>query len=141
MISDEIEKILMRMLSEEGGRLVIKRNEFADKVGCVPSQINYVITSRFTPEKGYVIESRRGGGGYIMITRKMIHKNEYLMHMFCSVGDEIDSKTLKLYIQDLSERKIITKREEAAVKAVMSLINDDKTRADALKKVLLAFAD
>ena len=64
---DEIEKILMRMLSEEGGRLVIKRNEFADKVGCVPSQINYVITSRFTPEKGYVIESRRGGGGYIMI--------------------------------------------------------------------------
>ena len=76
-----------------------------------------------------------------MITRKMIHKNEYLMHMFCSVGDEIDSKTSKLYIQDLSERKIITKREEAAVKAVMSLINDDKTRADALKKVLLAFAD
>nr|MBQ4317783.1 CtsR family transcriptional regulator [Clostridia bacterium] len=85
-ISDMIAEMIEKMLEEGGGNAEIKRNDLAGQIGCVPSQINYVITSRFTPERGYVIESRRGGGGYIRITRKALHKSEYLMHMFASVG-------------------------------------------------------
>ena len=72
LISDVIAKMIEDMLNENGGSLDIRRNELAGQVGCAPSQINYVITSRFTPERGYVIESRRGGGGYVRITKKMI---------------------------------------------------------------------
>ena len=60
MLTDMIAQMIEEMLAEEGGILELKRNDLAERVGCVPSQINYVITSRFTPEKGYIIESRRG---------------------------------------------------------------------------------
>ena len=139
MISDAIEKMLIRMLAEEGGCLELRRNELAEQLGCVPSQINYVITSRFTPEKGYVIESRRGGGGYVRITRKMIHNDEYLMHLFCSVGDEIDGKTASLYIIELIERGLVSQREGKMLSAVLSVIANDGNRATALKKAILAF--
>lgn len=140
MISDVIEKMLIQMLSDEGGRLELRRNELAERLGCVPSQINYVITSRFTPERGYVIESRRGGGGYIRITKKMIHNDEYLMHLFCAVGDEIDPRSAALYTLELMERGLISEREGRMLGAVMSVIPDDTTRASALKKAILAFA-
>ncbi len=140
MISDVIEKMLVEMLSEEGGRLELRRNELAERLGCVPSQINYVITSRFTPERGYVIESRRGGGGYVRITKKMIHNDEYLMHLFCAVGDTIDIKSAALYVIELRERRLISERESAIITAMLSAIGDDETRANALKKAILAFA-
>lgn len=137
MLSDVIEKLLIDMLEEEGGSLELKRNDLAQKVGCVPSQINYVITSRFTPERGYIIESRRGGGGYVRITRKTFHRDEYLMHLFCSIGDEVDAKTASLFILDLTERELITKREGSVTLAVLGVIEDDGTRAKALKKAIL----
>ena len=138
MLSDVIEQMLLEMLRDEGGSLELKRNDLAQRLGCVPSQINYVITSRFTPEKGYVIESRRGGGGYVRITKKVFHKDEYLMHLFCSVGDEIDQKTAGLYILDMVERCLLTAREGKIVNTILSLIDDDRTRAEALKKTVLA---
>lgn len=137
MISDVIEKILIDMLEEEGGSLELKRNDLAQKVGCVPSQINYVITSRFTPERGYIIESRRGGGGYVRITRKAFHRDQYIMHLFCSIGDEVDLKTASLFILDLTERELITKREGAVMLSMLGVIEDDQTRAKALKKAIL----
>ena len=137
MLSDVIEKILIEMLEEEGGILELRRNDLAQRVGCVPSQINYVITSRFTPERGYVIESRRGGGGYVRITRKAFHRDEYLMHLFCSVGDAVDIKTASLFILDLAERELLTEREGAVILSVLGVIEDDKTRAKALKKAIL----
>jgi transcriptional regulator CtsR len=75
MLSDVIAQMIEEMLTAEGGSLELRRNDLAERVGCVPSQINYVITSRFTPERGYIIESRRGGGGYIRITKKAFDKN------------------------------------------------------------------
>ena len=63
MLADTIAKLIEEMLNDAGGSLELQRNEMANRLGCVPSQISYVITSRFTPEKGYMIESRRGGGG------------------------------------------------------------------------------
>jgi len=141
MISDVIEKMLIKMLTDEGGQLELRRNELAERLGCVPSQINYVITSRFTPERGYVIESRRGGGGYIRITKKMIHNDEYLMHLFCAVGDVIDRRSATLYVLELLERGLVTDREGRILNAVLSVIEDDETRANALKKAILAFAN
>ncbi|MBR2473879.1 MAG: CtsR family transcriptional regulator [Clostridia bacterium] len=141
MISDVIEKMLIKMLTDEGGQLELRRNELAERLGCVPSQINYVITSRFTPERGYVIESRRGGGGYIRITKKMIHNDEYLMHLFCAVGDVIDRRSATLYVLELLERGLVTDREGRILSAVLSVIEDDETRANALKKAILAFAN
>lgn len=137
MLSDVIEKILIEMLEEEGGSLELRRNDLAQRVGCVPSQINYVITSRFTPERGYVIESRRGGGGYVRITRKAFHRDQYLMHLFCSVSDTVDMKTASLFILDLAERELLTERESAVILSVLGVIDDDETRAKALKKAIL----
>lgn len=137
MLSDVIEKILIQMLEDEGGSLELRRNDLAQRVGCVPSQINYVITSRFTPERGYVIESRRGGGGYVRITRKAFHRDEYLMHLFCSVGDAVDTKTASLFVLDLAERELLTERESAVILSVLGVIEDDETRAKALKKAIL----
>ena len=62
-MSDLVAQYIIEMLDRENGSAEIQRNELAGNLGCVPSQINYVITSRFTPEKGYIVESRRGGGG------------------------------------------------------------------------------
>ena len=69
ILSDHIARLIEEMLEEGGGSAEVRRNDLAAQIGCVPSQINYVITSRFTPEHGYVTESRRGGGGYIRIFR------------------------------------------------------------------------
>lgn len=137
MLSDMIERLLMQMLDEEGGSLELRRNDLAQRLGCVPSQINYVITSRFTPERGYIIESRRGGGGYIRITKKVIHKDEYLMHLFCSIGKALDQKSAGLFLMDMQERGVVTEREAALINAALSVITDDACRAEALKKVIL----
>ena len=140
LISDYIASIIEEMLNEGGGTTEVKRNDLASRLGCVPSQINYVITSRFTPERGYVIESRRGGGGYVRITKKMIHNDEFLMHLFCAVGDEIDARSAALYIVELLERGLVSEREGKMLGAVLSVIGDDGVRANALKKAILAFA-
>ena len=69
-MSDLITARILQLLNDSGTNVAeIQRNELASVIGCVPSQINYVLSSRFTPEHGYIIESRRGGGGYIRITR------------------------------------------------------------------------
>ncbi len=109
-ISDLIAQYIMNMLEENGhddSSATIKRNELAETLGCVPSQINYVITSRFTPEQGYIVESRRGGGGYIKITRISMDKHSAVMHLMESVGDSIDAGAAASLIQELLTRGMI----------------------------------
>ena len=78
-------KLYIRIIEEnEDESVEIKRNELANTIGCVPSQINYVITSRFTPEQGYLVESQRGGGGYIRITR-MSYNKESVLCILCII--------------------------------------------------------
>ena len=115
MLSDQIAKLIEEMLDQSGGSLELQRNEMATRLGCVPSQISYVITSRFTPERGYVIESRRGGGGHIRIVRKQMHKNEYLMHFFYAVGESIEENEAKAYVVNLLDKDLITVREAAII--------------------------
>ena len=89
-ISDSVANYILELLNQAGGIAEIQRNELASFLGCVPSQINYVLTSRFTPEQGYIVESRRGGGGYIRITRLKLSKADMIMHIINGVGDSLD---------------------------------------------------
>ena len=120
MLTDHIAKIIEEMLNESDGILELQRNEMAMRLGCVPSQISYVITSRFTPERGYIIESRRGGGGCIRIVRKQMHRDEYLMHFFYAVGEEIDENEARAYLRNLLDQEIITSREATIVSSALS---------------------
>ena len=120
MLADTIAKLIEEMLMESGGALELQRNELANRLGCVPSQISYVITSRFTPERGYMIESRRGGGGCIRIVKKQMDKNEYLMHFFYAVGNSIDERETAAYISNLHGNRLITDKECAIISAATS---------------------
>src|SRR6056297_3034285 len=75
-LSDQIERYLRRQISKYQGRVKIKRNQLAENFDCAPSQINYVLNTRFTVEKGYVVESQRGGGGFIRIIRVSLDSNK-----------------------------------------------------------------
>ncbi|MBQ7931308.1 MAG: CtsR family transcriptional regulator, partial [Clostridia bacterium] len=74
LLSDHIARLINEMLEEGGGQAEVRRNDLAAKLGCVPSQINYVMSTRFSPERGYIVESRRGGNGYIRITRVQVDR-------------------------------------------------------------------
>lgn len=120
MLTDYIAQMIEEMLNEGDGILELQRNEMANRIGCVPSQISYVISSRFTPERGYIIESRRGGGGCIRIVRKQMGRNEYLMHFFCAIGDEIDEGEAIAYLKNLAGNGFIGERECLIAMSAMS---------------------
>ena len=120
MLTDYIAQIIEEMLNQGGGTLELQRNELAQTIGCVPSQISYVITSRFTPERGYIIESRRGGGGCIRIVRKQMHRSEYLMHFFHAIGNTIEESEANAYLINLRDNEIITPREAMIVSRALS---------------------
>ena len=119
-ISDSVANYILQLLQETNGTAEIQRNELASYLGCVPSQINYVITSRFTPEQGYLVESRRGGGGYIRIIRKQMGHNEYLMHFFHAIGNEIDEREANAYLHNLADNGLLTKEAFRLCRAALS---------------------
>ena len=120
MLTDTIAKLIEEMLDEAGGSLELQRNDMAARLGCVPSQISYVITSRFTPERGYMIESRRGGGGCIRIVKKQMQRDEYLMHFFYAIGNAIDERSAEAYLANLTDNALITPREKNMISAALS---------------------
>lgn len=145
-MSDIITKEIIRMLNESEENIAeIQRNEFAGLIGCAPSQINYVLSSRFTPEHGYIIESRRGGGGYIRIKRVMLNTSSALMHIINSIGDTIDAMTTRIVIENCLEARIITKDTARLMAAAVSNsvmqslppVLKDTLRAAILKQMLL----
>ncbi len=146
MLADYIAQMIEEMLNQSGGTLELQRNEMANRLGCVPSQISYVISSRFTPERGYVIESRRGGGGCIRIVRKQMGRNEYLMHFFCAIGTSIDEGEAVAYLKNLFGNEFITEQEFKIAYAAVSgaalastpLPLRGTVRADVLKQIILA---
>ena len=85
-ISDIIAGFIQQELDQAGGALELQRADLAQRFNCVPSQINYVMSTRFSPEHGYIVESRRGGGGYIRITRVQVDRQTLLMHVINSTG-------------------------------------------------------
>lgn len=145
VLSDHIARLIEQMLEEGNGQAEVRRNDLAARIGCVPSQINYVITSRFTPEKGYVTESRRGGGGYIRIVRVPMTKNNVLMHFFHAIGDSLEENEARACLKNLADGGVITPREANIAMASMSQKALDKVpaeqkaavRADIMRHVLM----
>lgn len=138
LISDAIAKMIEDMLKQADGELELRRNDLATRMGCVPSQINYVISSRFTPERGYMIESRRGGGGFIRITKVKMQQDQYLMHFFHAIGERIDLKTALGYLRVLFDNKAISEREANIIRLLLEKIDDDAKRADGMRQIILA---
>lgn len=120
-ISDVIEHYLKQVLEMSEKEIVeIKRSEIADKFQCVPSQINYVINTRFTIEKGYIVESKRGGGGYIRIMRVQSYDHADLIDQLLSIIDNrISQNSAENVIYRLVEEEVISKREAKIMLSVM----------------------
>lgn len=113
-MSDLITARILQLLEESETNVAeIQRNELASMIGCVPSQINYVLSSRFTPEHGYVIDSRRGGGGYVRITRVSMDRSSALMHVVNAIGEGIDASAARIIIENSCNAGLIS--QEAAV--------------------------
>ncbi len=143
-LSNSIAELIMEML-KQNGHTEIQRNELAQTLGCVPSQINYVISSRFTPEQGYIVESRRGGGGYIRIRRVKLGAGNAIMHAVNCVGELIDEYTCRAIVTNLAHQDIL---DEDSSKLILVATSDnclkllpteykDKIRASILKQMLL----
>ena len=124
--------------------VIIQRNELADKFNCAPSQINYVLTTRFTSEKGYMIESRRGGGGYIIIKRiEYNNKEKQVEAINKAIGESLTYSAALLLLEHLYETNLITKRELEIVKISINdrtlILTEDKNklRAEILKGIIM----
>jgi transcriptional regulator CtsR len=109
-MSDVIAGFINDMLHETDGSAELQRAELANRFNCVPSQINYVISTRFSPERGYIVESRRGGGGYIRIRRVSMEPRELIMHTVNAIGERIDAKTAAALITNLLDSMAIDER-------------------------------
>lgn len=121
LMSDLIARRILELLeSSDDGKAEIQRNTLAETIGCVPSQINYVISSRFTPERGYIVESKRGGGGYIRITEVHTGATSAMMHIINSVGDAIDMRTERIITENLVYRELISPDAAKLINAATS---------------------
>lgn len=142
-MSDMIEEYLKRALKEEG-RVEIQRNEIAELFDCVPSQINYVINSRFTIQHGYSVESKRGGGGYIRIIKIQMNDNaESLEQMDELIGESLSEKESEIIINTLYQNDLVTAREGQIMLAAMEEANyqankenTDQSRAKVLSSMV-----
>ena len=147
-MTDIIADMILDMFDDENSTIQIQRNDLASQLGCVPSQINYVITSRFTPEQGYRIESRRGGGGCIYITRAD-NKNSAIVALINSIGEAIDERSAKANIYNLNYQNLI---DDKTAKLLVAATADgnlrglpaeirNSIRAKQFKQMLLAYID
>ena len=143
-MSDIIEEFIKELFDEENEQIEIQRNELAEKFNCVPSQINYVISTRFKPSQGYYVESRRGGGGHILIKKVNNSKSDYLMHIINNIGNELTGLDVDIFINDLLTYDFITPKEAKMLKVatsdnVLRLGQDikDSVRARIFKNMLL----
>ena len=141
--SDVIEEFIKELFNEEDS-IEIQRNNLAEKFNCVPSQINYVIATRFNTSQGYYVESKRGGGGHIKITKINITKSNYLMHIISSIGDTISAQEVDIFISNFLSYNMITQSEAKLIKVATSdnvltvkQQERDKLRANIFKNMLL----
>mgnify|MGYP001134634763 CR=1 FL=1 len=145
-ISDLIASFLQDSLdTAENGVLEVQRSDLAQRFNCVPSQINYVMSTRFSPERGYIVESRRGGNGYIRITRVRVDRETLLMHVINSLGGSVDLSSARAILSNLVQSGTL---EENMGRALLAAVGDkalaavprdkrDHVRAAILKQVLI----
>ena len=131
-------------LFEDDDYIEIQRNDLAEHFKCVPSQINYVIATRFKPSQGYYVESKRGGGGYISIRKVNITKSNYLMHIISNMENQITAQEVDIFISNFLSYGIISEKEAKLLKVatrdnVLTVSQDikDSLRAKIFKNMLL----
>ncbi|CAM3881352.1 CtsR family transcriptional regulator [Alicyclobacillus pomorum] len=147
-ISDFIENYLKKILQQsKSGVVELQRSELAELFQCVPSQINYVISTRFSTDHGYIVESKRGGGGYIRIRQIRLDDDEPLLRIIRSLGNAISQREAEGVIERLRREEIVTDREAVMLKAAVSreslyvdLPIRDELRARLLTQMLMALA-
>jgi len=118
-LSDIIESHLKKLLAMTGDEIEIRRCDVAQQFDCVPSQINYVLETRFTPQRGYVVESRRGGGGYIRITRYVMHGHNSLEAIFREIGSRITEEKADSLLLRLVDGGMLMRRTAALIRAAL----------------------
>lgn len=144
-MSDVIEEFIKDLFEEDKSNFIeIQRNELAQHFNCVPSQINYVISTRFKPSQGYYVESKRGGGGNIKIKKISNTKSDYIMHIINNIGKTITANEIDILLSDFLTYNIITNKESRLLKVatsdnVLKLDIDikDEVRARIFKNMLL----
>ena len=120
-LSDSIESFIKTLITQEEPEVELKRNELAEYFGCAPSQINYVLATRFSPDHGYIIESRRGGGGYIRIVRVVQSGAQRLMYLANErIGEDISEAEAVRLIHQLLEQEYISRQEAEVMRAAVS---------------------
>ena len=143
-MSDMIEEFIKELFNEDDEYIEIQRNDLAEHFNCVPSQINYVISTRFKPSQEYYVESRRGGGGHITIKKVNNTKDDYIMHIINNIGQNLSSNEVDILISDFLSYNIIDKKEARLLKVatsdnVLGLSKNikDEVRARIFKNMLL----
>ena len=147
-ISSIIENFILKSMGDDGV-IEISRNELADFFTCAPSQINYVLETRFTLDRGFIVESRRGGGGFIRISKKDLTKDSYVNSLILeSIGDELKYQRALSILDKLLSEKIINEREKRIISSALidSAIASpfaikDKLRASIFKSILLSILE
>ena len=143
--SDMIARFIQAELEEANGVLELQRSDLAQRFGCVPSQINYVMSTRFSPERGYIVESRRGGNGYIRITRVQVDRQTLMMHVINSLGSSVDLASARAILSNLVQSGAL---ERDMGQTILTAVGDkalsqvpresrDAVRADILRQVLI----
>ncbi len=138
-LSDSIESFIKTLMTQEEPEVELKRNELAEYFGCAPSQINYVLATRFSPDHGYLIESRRGGGGYIRIVRVVQSGAQRLMYLTNErIGDAISEAEAVRLIHQLCEQGLVSVQEGEIMRAAVSAQATSIPIPDTLKEALRA---
>ena len=148
LLSDSIEDFIKTLMEDETHEIELRRNELAEHFQCAPSQINYVLATRFTPDHGYVIESRRGGGGYIRIVRlATTSREELLQSIYQRIGVSISASDAAKIVNHLKVEKIVSSDEASLMLAALSpqavplpLSMKDALCAGTLRSMILALA-
>lgn len=142
-LSDIIAQFILSALEQSDGSAELSRGNLAEQFGCVPSQINYVLTTRFSPEHGYIIETKRGGGGYIRIIRVRLSPRDLVMHTVNAVGDSVDAASASAFLQNLGDvlgeqltSVIGAACSDRALRGIEPPLRDE-VRASVLKQCLL----
>ena len=138
-----IEEFIKELFSDDD-YIEIQRNDLAEHFNCVPSQINYVIQTRFKPSQGYYVESKRGGGGHISIRKINTTKSNYLMHAISRIGDKITSQEVDIFLSNFLSYNVVTEKEAKLLKVatsdnVLTVPQNirDELRARILKNMLI----
>ncbi len=143
-LSDLIEEYIMNAISD-AQEVELKRSEIAQTFNCVPSQINYVISTRFIPELGFYVESKRGGNGYIKISRINLTKHDFLKDLINKIGRSMSQSVMDVYLRELLGYNVIDEKVANIISAALSeksmlqvdKLKRDQVRADMFKNILV----